>query len=439
MAKENNPAWSTDPIAPLATKWHEVPISMHERGSTRNLLSLSNSELLEWWNAKRRAFDVSHGLLVTTWCWIVYRDFVRNRKIIEVGPGLGMQGIFFLECGAEVTFVDVAQSNLKLIQRLCDLKGHGNAKFLHLKSFDVINSLDTDYDAVFAGGSLHHAPAGATKPEFEALASRLKPDGRFIMAAYPKSRWEADGSPPFDQWGKITDGEATPWAEWYDARKLLQQLAPYRFHLLMYLEYQSGDMNWIDVVRTDGNPDFAEAKLPSAAKRIDNAVNSAMLITEPQWADASTNQRGPDVVVSTGVQRWSYAARASVATDSLPAGLRLACCIRYNTKKVPWEIGAVAATAASRLLASGNSVGNSIIRRKVKMHKLIPVPDLSQIASVVIRNTSPSGRAPLPSIRWRFGTVSVVGAFRSYRWQKRECNDDDQFNFSSALKPGLLR
>ncbi len=389
MAKENNPAWSTDPIAPLATKWHEVPISMHERGSTRNLLSLSNSELLEWWNAKRRAFDVSHGLLVTTWCWIVYRDFVRNRKIIEVGPGLGMQGIFFLECGAEVTFVDVAQSNLKLIQRLCDLKGHGNAKFLHLKSFDVINSLDTDYDAVFAGGSLHHAPAGATKPEFEALASRLKPDGRFIMAAYPKSRWEADGSPPFDQWGKITDGEATPWAEWYDARKLLQQLAPYRFHLLMYLEYQSGDMNWIDVVRTDGNPDFAEAKLPSAAKRIDNAVDSAMLITEPQWADASTNQRGPDVVVSTGVQRWSYAARASVATDSLPAVCGWLV-VSATTQKGTVGIGAVAADGAT-FVGERQFGGEFDHPAQSQNAQLIPVPDLSQIASVVIRNTSPSG------------------------------------------------
>ena len=368
MAKENNPAWSTDPIAPLATKWHEVPISMHERGSTRNLLSLGNSELLEWWNAKRRAFDVSHGLLVTTWCWIVYRDFVRNRKIIEVGPGLGMQGIFFLECGAEVTFVDVAQSNLKLIQRLCDLKGHGNAKFLHLKSFDVINNLDTDYDAVFAGGSLHHAPASATKPEFEALASRLKPDGRFIMAAYPKSRWEADGSPPFDQWGKITDGEATPWAEWYDARKLLQQLAPYRFHLLMYLEYQSGDMNWIDVVRTDGNPDFAEAKLPSAAKRIDNVVDSAMLITEPQWDGAS--QISADL---TSRCRRAFNAGAMLRGRPLPriVCLRSAAGLLYplHRKRAPLESVRSLRTAL-RLLASGNSAANSIIRRKVKMHSL---------------------------------------------------------------------
>ena len=392
MAKENNPAWSTDPIAPLATKWHEVPISMHERGSTRNLLSLSNSELLEWWNAKRRAFDVSHGLLVTTWCWIVYRDFVRNRKIIEVGPGLGMQGIFFLECGAEVTFVDVAQSNLKLIQRLCDLKGHGNAKFLHLKSFDVINSLDTDYDAVFAGGSLHHAPAGATKPEFEALASRLKPDGRFIMAAYPKSRWEADGSPPFDQWGKITDGEATPWAEWYDARKLLQQLAPYRFHLLMYLEYQSGDMNWIDVVRTDGNPDFAEAKLPSAAKRIDNAVNSAMLITEPQWADASTNQRGPDVVVSTGVQRWSYAARASVATDSLPAGAAARLLYPLQRKKGTVGDRVPSLRTADKPFVGERQFGGEFDHPAQSQNAGLSLchTDLAD-KSVVIRNTSPSG------------------------------------------------
>lgn len=186
-----------EPITILGRKWHQVPASLQHRESTRDLLSLPDNEFLQCWERLRTGLIGSRGLYLTHWPLEMYRDFVRNKKIIEVGPGLGVQGVWFLECGAEVTFVDVSPSNLIMIGRICDLKGLTGATFLALKEFSDIELLAADYDAVFAGGSLHHAPAAVTKTEFRMLASRLKLGGRFIIATYPKSRWEADGSPLF--------------------------------------------------------------------------------------------------------------------------------------------------------------------------------------------------------------------------------------------------
>jgi len=391
LNNQNNRDWVNDPIVTLAGKWHEVPTSMHDRGSTWSLLNMDDRKLLAWWEEQRRSLRGARGDNVILWNFELYRDFVRGRKIIEVGPGIGIQGIFFLETGASVTFVDVAPSNLQLIQRICGLKDLTRAQFLPLRSFDDISTLADDYDAVFAGGSLHHAPAEITKPEFQALASRLKPGGRFIFASYPKSRWESDGCPPFDQWGKMTDGEGTPWAEWYDTNKLLKQLYPYRFHSLMYIEYQDGDMNWIDVTRTDGNSEFDDEPIPADARLLKGAVDLSKLTTQPQWLNSSVTLDGTSAIVSAGGARWSYAAEVTVNSRDLP-------------KSEGWLV--VSATPRSGVVGIGGVAkdGSTFLAeqyfrmdsRPTSGRKLtIRIASLSDLEKVIVRNAAPAGSSSI--------------------------------------------
>ena len=230
-------------IRELNAKWHEIPMSAIERGSSRGAARRSDAELLAWWNALQAEML---GSLTYRWIIEVYRDFVRARKVLEVGPGNGVVGITFAEGGAAMTFADVVPSNLDLIRRICALKSL-TAEFLRIEQFTDPAKLADDYDAIFAIGSLHHAPSDVLKPEFEALASRLKTGGRFIALTYPKERWIADGSKPFSEFGKSTDGEMTPWAEWYDLDKLLAQLAPYKFEPLLSFNYLNDQLNWFDL------------------------------------------------------------------------------------------------------------------------------------------------------------------------------------------------
>lgn len=240
MLKEN--AW----ITRLADKWHEIPMTLMDRGSSIEQLRLPDAAFLTWWDELEQA-TLSSQLIY--WTVEVYRDFVRGKKLIEVGPGAGIISVQFLREGAQITFMDVAEPNLMLIERVCRLKGIKGASFLPIREFSDPLKVSDDQDAVFALGSLHHTPSEVAKPEFEALASRIKIGGRFIALAYPKERWIREGCKPFNEWGKNTDGERTPWAEWYDADKFLAQLSPYSFRTLMAFNLRNGDCNWFDFQR----------------------------------------------------------------------------------------------------------------------------------------------------------------------------------------------
>ncbi len=233
-------------IGRLADKWHEIPMTLVERGSSIDQMRLPDAEFLGWWNALEKEM-LSQQIIY--WTVEVYRDFVRGKKIIEVGPGAGVISIQFLREGANITFMDVAEPNLMLINRVCQLKGIKGASFLTIRNFSDPMKVANDYDAVFAFGSLHHTPSEIAKPEFEALASRIKIGGRFVALTYPKERWIKEGSKPFSEWGKGTDGERTPWAEWYDADKFLAQLAPYGFRTLMTFNLRDDACNWFDFQR----------------------------------------------------------------------------------------------------------------------------------------------------------------------------------------------
>ena len=51
------------------------------------------------------------------------RDFVKGKKVLDIGCGLGFDSIFFAETGATVTFVDIVRENIKLVERICHIKG----------------------------------------------------------------------------------------------------------------------------------------------------------------------------------------------------------------------------------------------------------------------------------------------------------------------------
>jgi len=93
------------------------------------------------------------------------------------------------------------------------------------------------------------------RPEYAELVRRLEVGGRWLQLAYPKARWEREGSLPFDEWGPKVDGPGTPWEEWLDVPKLLDLLAPARFDVVFYCEWHNQDFNWFDLVLREHAPD----------------------------------------------------------------------------------------------------------------------------------------------------------------------------------------
>lgn len=241
--------WSS-PFDTLRRKWVEVPTMAEGIQRTTELAALSDGELLALWRRIRQDLTTGAEFSHRGWYHELYRDFMRGKKVLDVGSGLAIDSLTFAEHGARLTFLDLAESNLALVRRVGALLGIADARFVLLEDLASLDALDGPYDVIMAMGSLHHAPQGVIRPETERLLRHLPVGGRWLQLAYPKRRWVRDGRPPFERWGMRTDGERTPWAEWYDLPKLLALLAPARFEVVLCQEMHNHDFIWFDLLRT---------------------------------------------------------------------------------------------------------------------------------------------------------------------------------------------
>jgi 2-polyprenyl-3-methyl-5-hydroxy-6-metoxy-1,4-benzoquinol methylase len=237
-------------LTSLRKKWHEVPAG-NARISTRDLINLSDNELRETWLAIRQSAITESGFSERGWYHELYRDIFRTKKIMDVGSGLGIDGITFAEAGAHVTFVDIVQSNLEVIKRLCGIFQIKNVDFCYLQNLESLRDLPRDYDVIWCQGSLINAPFENIREEAREILNHLPVGGRWIELAYPKNRWVREGQLPFTVWGNLTDGEGTPWMEWYDLEKIKRRFDPTQFDVILSFEFHNGDFIWFDLVRVN--------------------------------------------------------------------------------------------------------------------------------------------------------------------------------------------
>ena len=196
-------------------KWNIIPGDANKiRPNTQELLKLSDTDLLN-------KFDQ-----FTSEDKFNYRTEYRNKyilgknykKILDLGCGLGRDGIFLAEKGFEVTFADIIPSNIKIIERICKLKKL-NCKFKLIQSYEDYGALGT-FDLILAMGSLHHMPIKITKKIIDIMFKNFESNKtQFLILAYPYERWKNDGCLPFRFWGSRTDGNA-PWTEYFTLDKI---------------------------------------------------------------------------------------------------------------------------------------------------------------------------------------------------------------------------
>jgi radical SAM superfamily enzyme YgiQ (UPF0313 family)/tetratricopeptide (TPR) repeat protein len=234
----------------LREKWIEVPGTRQGRVFSSEMLKWPDDQLLSFWEDCEKETCV---LEVRGWYQNVYKDMFRGCNIADVGPGVGLDGIFFAQHGAKVTFVDIVQDNLKLLERICKLKGI-EARYYYIDDFFNFKFEDR-FDAFLFVGSLINAPFDFTQRQVNAMTSFLKTGGKIAMLAYPKERYEQSGARDFAEFGKMTDGERTPWCEWYDDEKISALFgSDFRLEWSRDFGKDNIEFNWFDLTKS-GNPE----------------------------------------------------------------------------------------------------------------------------------------------------------------------------------------
>jgi SAM-dependent methyltransferase len=240
---------SESTLAPFREKWREAPRGSDTDGRafSTDLLTLPDDALLAEWDgmaARRGAGELG-------WFDPLYRDTFRGRRVLELGSGLGFDCLRFMAQGAHWTCADIVADNLALIRRIAALKGLDGHLTTHLIDDDLsLAALPAGYDAIWVFGSIHHVPFEMARQEARSALSRLKPGGRWMELVYPRERWLREGAPAFEAWGKITDGERTPWAEWHDVEKVRRRLAPATFDVVLDFPFCAQNYRWIDLAFT---------------------------------------------------------------------------------------------------------------------------------------------------------------------------------------------
>src|SRR5437773_11952693 len=128
---------------------------------------------------------------------------MRVKKVVDIGSGFGVDSITFAQHGARMTFVDLVESNLKVLQRLCKILRQKDVQVHHFQDLSSLGALDTDYDVIMAMGSLHNAPVEVMKPEYQELLRHLRVVGRRLQLTYRKRLWIKAGRPTLDKWGQM--------------------------------------------------------------------------------------------------------------------------------------------------------------------------------------------------------------------------------------------
>ena len=232
----------------LRKKWGEVPATKTGSVMSADLMKKTDSDLIAQWDYFHQSSVCGAAFPARGWYELIYRDVFRGKKVLDFGCGLGLTTVPYAESGAAVTFVDLVQSNVEVVRRVCRLKGLQDVRFCYMEDLGSLADLPEDYDFIYCCGSIINAPMQVIRLEAQELLKHLKVGGRWIELAYPKSRWVREGKMPFDHWGEKTDGGA-PWMEWHDLEKVKSYLAPAEFEVVMELAFHNDDFNWFDLIR----------------------------------------------------------------------------------------------------------------------------------------------------------------------------------------------
>src|SRR5437879_7468704 len=114
-------------------------------------------------------------------------DFAATKRlrVLEIGCGLGTDGVQFAQAGADYTGVELTEAAIDLARKNFEQRGlPGGFKVADAESLDFA---DESFDLVYSHGVLHHTPDIARA--VREIHRVLKPEGRAIVMLYHRDSY----------------------------------------------------------------------------------------------------------------------------------------------------------------------------------------------------------------------------------------------------------
>lgn len=121
-----------------------------------------------------------------------FADFGRweNKRVLEVGCGIGTDSVNFARAGAQLTAVDLSGESLRIAEQRAEVMGVADRiRFVQANAEELTSSLrDAEYDLIYSFGAIHHTlrPDRALA-EMRALAA---PGATLKLMVYHRRSWK---------------------------------------------------------------------------------------------------------------------------------------------------------------------------------------------------------------------------------------------------------
>ena len=111
-----------------------------------------------------------------------------NKKVLEIGCGIGTDAINFARSGADYTGVELSKKSLKITKRrfqIFKLKGN----FFSLNAENISKYIHSKYDLIYSFGVIHHTPN--PRQVIKNLRNLIKKNGTLKIMLYAKNSYKA--------------------------------------------------------------------------------------------------------------------------------------------------------------------------------------------------------------------------------------------------------
>lgn len=362
-----------------------------DRVCSDQLVLLDQAVFVEHWQMYYR-----HRAETGRWYQTLYKDFLRDKAVLEIGSGLGFDGVFFLQEGAKQwTFCDIAKTNLAVVGRVCEQVGvDGDLVFID-DNFECFDELGM-YDVIWAYGSLINVPFAFAQAECRKVLPHLKPRGRWIEACRPLERWQRWIKPPLSEW-------TVPWVELYDVGKMKKRLFPAPMEAILNFNFNEDQFKWLDLV-------FASDKAFTAKHSILDFDVFPLGAAPEIHGDTTLTESGDNSAeITTPEFTWSYAASFDLAASIA----QMERTSRQANGGFTIEIELLVSRGHVGILLVGDDINTPLCEEYMaaasmeRQTVMISVPPQLGGRHLVFRNTAARTRSrfKLERIRLRFATT----------------------------------